>query len=129
MLSATKKAGWFAVAIMAGMTIPVFLLWFAFPRFGGQMVVMTVFFFMMFYGHEIAKWVVLRRIVRQLWHHEGAVCTRCVYPIGESMVMCPECGKVENAERARRDWLATGLWLPESLVTPASAATSSPANP
>lgn len=122
LLPATKRAGRFATGVAVAMTIPVLGAWIFFPRFGGQAVGMTAYFCMIIYGFEISKWVFLGRIAQQVEKHSGAVCTRCVYPIDESMTVCPECGARETAKNARRDWLTTGLWLPRQRVLPVGAA-------
>jgi hypothetical protein len=129
LLPATKKAGRWAIAIVIAMTIPVFGAWFFFSPTGGQTIIMTVYFFMAFYGYEFAKWLFVKRIVRQLCQYSGAICTNCAYPIDGSMTVCPECGARETAAHARRDWLTTGVWLPRERGTPALAATSLSSNP
>jgi len=129
LLLATKKAGRFAIAIVVVLTLPAFTAWLFFQRFGGPAVGASLFLFMITYGFELAKWMFLRRIVRQVCQHSGSVCTRCVYPIDESMTICPECGARETAAHARHDWLTTGLWLPGERITPALVATSSSPTP
>ncbi|MBL8875619.1 MAG: hypothetical protein JNM86_07480 [Phycisphaerae bacterium] len=83
---------------------------------------MTLYFCMIIYGFEFSKWIFLNRIAQQVGRHAGAVCTHCVYPIDESMTLCPECGARETAKAARRDWLTTGLWLPRDRVLPVEGA-------
>ena len=125
LLPATKRAGKFATGAAVAMTLPVLGAWMFFPRFGGQAVGMTAYFCMIIYGFEFSKWLFLGRIARQVEGHSGAVCTHCVYPIDETMTVCPECGARETAKAARRDWLTTGLWLPRERVLPVEGAAES----
>lgn len=122
LLPASKRAGKFATGIAAAVTVLVLGVWIFLPRFGGQLAVMTLYFCMIIYGFEFSKWIFLNRIAQQVERHAGAVCTHCVYPIDESMTVCPECGARETAKAARRDWLTTGLWLPRDRVLPVEGA-------
>ncbi|MBX3388777.1 MAG: hypothetical protein KF691_04920 [Phycisphaeraceae bacterium] len=65
---------------------------------------------------------------RALFEHDGAVCVACLYPIGEHMVQCPECGHPMSMQRARDEWSKANLWYPKR-VTPGVAATASSPNP
>jgi len=125
LLSATKRPRRVAIVVMILLAIPALCAWVFLRRSGMQQVAMTVYVFLAIYGFEFVRWVCLRRIVRQVDQHSGQVCTRCIYPIDESMDICPECGKVETAAFARRDWLTTGLWFPRLPLTPIAVATSS----
>lgn len=125
LVPASKRAGKFATGVAVAITIPVLGVWIFIPRFGGQAVGMTAYFCMIIYGFEFSKWIFLNRIAQQVERHSGAVCTHCVYPIDETMTVCPECGARETAKAARRDWLMTGLWLPRERVLPVEGATES----
>jgi len=129
LLPASKRAGRLATGVAAAITVLVLGFWIFFPRFGGQAVGMTAYFCMIIYGFEFSKWMFLVRIARQVEGHSGAVCTHCVYPIDETMTVCPECGARETAKAARRDWLTTGLWLPrERVLLREGAATEPPSS-
>lgn len=125
LLPASKRAGKFATGVAAATTVLVLGVWIFLPRFGGQIAVMTLYFCMIIYGFEFSKWIFLNRIAQQVERHAGAVCTHCVYPIDETMTVCPECGARETAKAARRDWLTTGLWLPRERVLTVEGATES----
>lgn len=126
LLPATKRPKRVAIVIAAAFAIPALGAWMFLPKKDLQPVAMGAYFYIVFYGFEFVTWFCLRRIVRQVDEHSGKVCTRCVYPIDESMSRCPECGKAETAALAQRDWLLTGLWFSPARPLPGAAVPALP---
>ncbi|MGH7244321.1 MAG: hypothetical protein ACREJD_12995 [Phycisphaerales bacterium] len=128
-LPASKKPRRIAFVIVGVLIVPVIALGIFNPRPAGQGIGLTMYFLVAIYGYEFAKWFALRRLVRQIREHSGAVCTTCVYPLDESMIRCPECSMIGRASDARRDWLTTGFWLPDKVIKPGEPASALQASP
>lgn len=77
---------------------------------------MAGYFIVIYYAYDLITGTMLKRTHLSLIEHRGGLCTRCTYPLVETMSKCPECGVNGSVLGARRAWAESGLWHPDEAT-------------